>query len=68
MTVTGHHACELPKKAQRQAARHERHRKGRTGVRAAQAVDNDAISVWQMSLYGGFTMAGGDGNDFMLKL
>jgi len=41
--------------------------KGALVYEAAQAVDNDAISVWQMSLYGGFTMASGDGNDFMSK-
>jgi hypothetical protein len=30
-------------------------------------VDNDAISVWQLSLYGGLIMDGGDGNHFMSK-
>jgi hypothetical protein len=41
--------------------------KGALVYEAAQAVDNDAISVWQMSLYSGFTMASGDGKDFMSK-
>jgi hypothetical protein len=31
---------------------------------AAQGVDNPAVSVWQLSLYGGVTMASADGRDF----
>ena len=41
--------------------------KGALGYEGAQGVDNDAISVWQLSLYGGLIMDGGDGNDFMSK-
>ena len=33
----------------------------------AQGVDNDAVSFWQLSLYGGVTMADGDGKEFGSK-
>ena len=32
-----------------------------------QGLDNDAVSFWQLSLYGGFTMASADGKDFSSK-
>jgi hypothetical protein len=41
--------------------------KGALVYEGAQGVDNDAISVWQLSLYGGLIMDSGDGNHFMSK-
>src|SRR5690349_8757798 len=41
--------------------------KGALVYGGAQGVDNDAISVWQLSLYGGFMMASDDGSHFMSK-
>lgn len=33
----------------------------------AQGIDNDAVSFWQLSLYGGFTVSSGDGKEFSSK-
>jgi hypothetical protein len=35
--------------------------------KGAQGVDNDMVSFWTVSLYGGLKMAGADGKDFMSK-
>jgi hypothetical protein len=33
----------------------------------AQGIDNDAVSFWQLSLYGGVTVASDDGREFSSK-
>ncbi|MDA9489671.1 hypothetical protein [Bradyrhizobium sp. CCBAU 11361] len=41
--------------------------KGALTYEGVQAVDNDAISFWTLSLYGSLVMDGGDGEHFMSK-